>query len=93
MTWGFWPMSEDQLLKRATVLMDTGDPLNWDIARRDYLSKLQTKYPDGKSAPLVREYVDKIDMHDAEEKPGIQNQFWKANRRQRGSGCTLRAAG
>jgi hypothetical protein len=57
--------------------MDSSDPLNWDIAKKDYLSKLQTKYPDGKSAPLVREYIDKIEMHDAEEKLKYKTRWGK----------------
>ena len=68
MTWGFWPMNEDQLLKKATALMNSTDPLDWEVARKDYLSKLQTKFPNGTSAPLAQEYIDKIEMHDAEEK-------------------------
>ena len=68
MTWGFWPMSEEKLLKKATALMESTEPADWTIARKDYLSVLQTKYPDGKSAPQVQKYIEKIEMYEAEEK-------------------------
>ncbi len=66
--WALWPLNEEQLLKKATVLMESKEPADWRTARDEYLSKLQTKYPDGKSAPAVRQYLDQIAMHETEEK-------------------------
>jgi serine/threonine-protein kinase len=67
-TWGFWPKSEETLLELARVKMESSEPGDWEIARKDYLTPLQARFPDGKSAPIVRQYLDKIEMHDAEEK-------------------------
>jgi eukaryotic-like serine/threonine-protein kinase len=68
MTWGFWPKSEEKLLALASEKMASSEPGDWEIARKDYLVPLQTRFPDGHSAPIVRQYLDKIEMHDAEEK-------------------------
>jgi serine/threonine-protein kinase len=75
--WSLWPPNEDQLLRKATTLMETDEPANWAIARKDYLSKLQTRFPDGESAALVQQYIDKIDMHDAEEKLKYKTRWGK----------------
>jgi serine/threonine-protein kinase len=66
--WGFWPLSEEQLLERARPLMESSDPIDWDRARDKYLSVLIKRFPDGQSASTVQDYVDKIDMHKADEK-------------------------
>jgi len=66
--WGFWPLNEDQLLARAKPLMESQDPIDWDRANSDYLSALQKRFPDGKSAPIVQQYVDKIEMRKAEDR-------------------------
>jgi hypothetical protein len=65
---GFWPKSEETLLELARVKMESSEPADWELARRDYLTRLQARFPDGKSAPIVRQYLDKIEMHEAEEK-------------------------
>jgi serine/threonine-protein kinase len=65
--WGVWPMNEDQLLAKAAELMGSEDPVEWKTARDKYLTALQTRFPEGKSASTVREYLDRIEMHDAEE--------------------------
>lgn len=64
----FWPQSEESLLGKARVLMESDDPIDWDRARDRYLSVLQQKFPNGASASTVQDYVDKIEMHKTEEK-------------------------
>lgn len=66
--WGFWPASEAQLLEAARPLMESSDPIDWNRAYDRYLSKLQSRFPGGKSAATVQGYIDKIEMHKAEEK-------------------------
>jgi serine/threonine-protein kinase len=66
--WGFWPLSEEQLLERAKPLMESNDPVDWDRANSKYLSALIKRFPDGKSASTVQQYVDRIEMHKTEEK-------------------------
>jgi serine/threonine-protein kinase len=65
--WAFWPMSEEKLLEKAAPLMASSDPDEWRKAE-EYLSDLQRRFPNGKSAATVQEYVDRIEMHRAEEK-------------------------
>lgn len=77
MTMPFWPKSEESLLEKARVLMESGDPLDWDRANKDYLSVLKEKFPEGKSAPTVQNYVDKIEMHKAEERLKNKNRLGK----------------
>jgi serine/threonine-protein kinase len=66
-TWGVWPKSEDVLWAKAKVLMESNDPLDWSRANDDYLSVLQKRFPDGKSASFVTESIDKIKMRKAED--------------------------
>ncbi|MBI3865383.1 MAG: serine/threonine protein kinase [Planctomycetia bacterium] len=65
--WAVWPKSEDYLWEKARLLMDSSDPLDWNRANDDYLSKLQKRFPQGKSAAFVEESIDKIAMRRAEE--------------------------
>lgn len=67
-TWSFWPLSEDQLFARASVIMEGNEPGAWDRALNDYLVPLQKKYPQGKYTEKVREYVDRIEMAKAEKR-------------------------
>jgi len=66
--WTFWPKSEETLLARARVLMESSEPADWDTANKEYLAELQRRFPEGNSAPAVQQYVDKIEMYKAEEK-------------------------
>jgi serine/threonine protein kinase len=66
--WLNWPEPEEKLLAKATALMESDKPDDWKHANRDYLSVLQRRFPEGKSASAVQQYIDKIEMYDAEEK-------------------------
>jgi len=67
LVWGLWPLSEDELMRRATVLMETTDSVEWWDARRKYLEPLLKRFPDGKHAAQAHEFIDKIEMHKAEQ--------------------------
>lgn len=64
--WGFWPASEEKLFARAKPLMESSDPIQWNRAAKD-LAELQQRFPEGQHAAAVQEYVEKIEMHKAEE--------------------------
>jgi hypothetical protein len=66
--WSFWPLNERQLFERATKLMDSGDELKWKEARDKYLDPLLIKYPHGEFEPKVKEYIDRIEMAQAEKR-------------------------
>lgn len=65
-TWGLWPLSEEELYRRAAVMMETSDRVQWSDARRLYLEPLLEKYPEGEYADEAHAFIDKIDMDKAE---------------------------
>jgi serine/threonine-protein kinase len=67
LAWTFWPKSEEVLWANAKVMMDSDDPVEWNRANELYLTQLQRRYPDGKSAQFVTDSIDKIQMRKAEE--------------------------
>ncbi|MBS0262658.1 MAG: serine/threonine protein kinase [Planctomycetes bacterium] len=67
LAWTFWPKSEDTLLAKARLLMESDDPLEWNRAHDLYLVELQQRFPNGKSAPFVAEAIDRIQMRKAED--------------------------
>jgi hypothetical protein len=66
--WGVWPPSEDELFAEAEKLMATSDPDQWHEARTQYLMPLQKRFPQGKYAAKVQEYLDRVEMDDAERR-------------------------
>jgi eukaryotic-like serine/threonine-protein kinase len=66
--WAMWPAGEDKLFARAQALMETDDTLSWRRAVEEPLAELQRRFPDGKHAEQVQHYVDKFEMHRAEER-------------------------
>lgn len=66
--WTLWPLNEDQMVERARVMMESTDPILWDRALTQYLEPLQSKYPESKHSAQIQEWVDRIEMHKAEEK-------------------------
>ena len=67
-TWGLWPAGEDELFAQAETLMRTDDPVQWQEAKYRYLEPLLERFPQGKYASHVRDYVDQIEMHRAERR-------------------------
>jgi hypothetical protein len=67
-TWAVWPPSEEKLFTEAKALMETNDRDQWDIARRDYLQPLLSRFPDGPYAGQAQEYIYKIEMEEAQDR-------------------------
>lgn len=61
-------MSEDQLFARAEALMKSEEPTDWGDAYDKYLKTYQQKFPEGKHAGQVQQYVDQVEMHQAERR-------------------------
>jgi tetratricopeptide (TPR) repeat protein len=74
--WGFWPESEEKLFSRVRPIMESENASEWDRAARD-LTKLQERFPAGQYASTVQQYVDKIEMHKAEERLRMKNRLGK----------------
>ena len=66
LTWLMWPMGEAELFTRANVLMETGDRVAWMDAREKYLEPYLERFPNGRHARQVRDYVDLIEMDTVE---------------------------
>lgn len=67
-TWSVWPMGEEKLFAKASVLMASKDPVQWAEARDKFLVPLQKRFPDGAHAAQVQEYLDDIEMQATETK-------------------------
>jgi len=74
-TWSLWPLSEEQLFARADALMQSEDTTDWLRAESEYLQPLQEKYPTGRYATQVQQYIDKIEMNRAEERMKFNNRL------------------
>ncbi|HVA50600.1 MAG TPA: serine/threonine-protein kinase [Pirellulales bacterium] len=66
--WSLWPLNERQLFERATALMESGDELKWKEARDKYLDALLARYPKGAYESRAKEYIDRIEMAQAEKR-------------------------
>jgi eukaryotic-like serine/threonine-protein kinase len=73
--WSLWPMSEDRLYAHAKQLMDSADPIDWDRANDKYLAALQSRFPGGRYAEQVQAWIDKLEMHKAEERIRFNNRL------------------
>ncbi len=62
LTWALWPLSEEELFARAQPLMETGDVAQWRTAREKYLDPYLKRFPEGKHAAQVEDYVERIEM-------------------------------
>jgi serine/threonine-protein kinase len=67
-TWAAWPLNEEQLFQRANPLMASEDPVQWREARDKYLDPLRKRFPEGRHAAEVQEFVDRIEMQQAEDR-------------------------
>ena len=72
-TWALWPLSEEKLFAKATPLMQSDDPGQWQDAYQMYLEPLLRRFPDGKHAAEALEFRDKVEMHRAER--GIETRL------------------
>jgi len=80
MTWALWPKSESELFARAVVMMETDDPVKWNDARERYLLPLLERFPNGEYAPKAQEYLDRIDMSEAERRFQVNTRLGKEPR-------------
>jgi tetratricopeptide (TPR) repeat protein len=66
--WAMWPKSEEWYLRHAAALLATdGNGGEWEQARMLYLEPWEKRFPDGEHADKRREFVDRIDMAQAEK--------------------------
>ena len=73
-TWAFWPASERRLFEHAEALMKSDDPAMWRSAR-PAIDNLLRRFPEGKYAPQAREFLDKIEMEQAESQLTLNAKF------------------
>jgi serine/threonine-protein kinase len=73
--WGLWPQGEDQLFESARKLMESGEPADWRAAYEGPVAELQRRFPEGKHAEQVQQYVDKFEMHRAEQRLEYNNRL------------------
>ncbi|MBI1904447.1 MAG: serine/threonine protein kinase [Planctomycetia bacterium] len=69
--WGVWPPGEEELFAKAQALMATGDVDKWQEAKANYLGPLRERFPAGKHAVKVQEYLDQIEMDEAERRMNV----------------------
>ncbi len=65
-TWGLWPLSEEQLFERGAKLMSSNDPEDWDKGWDKYLEPLDTKYPDNPHQNEMAVFRKRIEARNAE---------------------------
>ena len=63
----YWPVQEATLFHKAEKLMTTGNPANWQEARRRYLIPLLARFPQGEYSGKARQYLDQIKITNAEK--------------------------
>jgi len=68
MVWPFLPQTEEQLFTRAEALMKRDDPDNWRTARDKYITPLQQRFPQSRHLTVAQEWIDRLEMHNAEER-------------------------
>lgn len=67
-TFLLWPLNESQMRSRAEALLRTDNDVRWNDARDKYLQPMLDQFPDGQHASWAQEQLDKIEMHNAEER-------------------------
>lgn len=65
-TWLMWPLSEDELRRRAEQTLATETRASLSQARSRYLEPMLRRFPDGEHADWARGQLDEIDMLQAE---------------------------
>jgi hypothetical protein len=63
-----WPLNESQMRSRAESLLGTDNDVRWNDARDKYLQPMLEKFPNGEHAAWAQEQLDRIEMHNAEER-------------------------
>jgi eukaryotic-like serine/threonine-protein kinase len=65
-TWILWPLSEEQLFRRAMAVIETREDGADQRARRDYLEPLLRRFPNGQYAAQAQAELDRMEMELAE---------------------------
>ncbi len=65
----FWPISEQELMRRAGTLMESTEPARWKEARDDYFADIEKRFP--QHAEQVREWRDKIDLEQLKRRANV----------------------
>ncbi len=60
------PASEDSLFAAGEKLMKSSDDADWLTAREKYFEPLLKRFPGGRHAAAARDYIDQIEMDDAD---------------------------
>jgi len=76
----FWPLSDEQLIKRADALMASPNKGNWDVARASYLEPLLQRFPDSPYAARAQAHIDNIEMDLAETRLRIKTKLGREPR-------------
>jgi serine/threonine protein kinase len=63
-----WPLNESQMRSRAESLLRTDNDVRWNDARDKYLQPMLEKFPMGQHAEWAQEQLDRIEMHNGEER-------------------------
>jgi hypothetical protein len=63
-----WPLNEAQMRSRAETMLQSDNSILWNDARDKYLQPMLERFPDGQHTEWVHEQLDKIAMHNAEER-------------------------
>jgi serine/threonine-protein kinase len=74
-TWGLWPLSEEQLFERGAKLMASSDEDDWDTAWEKYLQPLETKYPGHRHQREMAEFRKKLDAAHAQRQAARSARF------------------
>ncbi|MCP3692359.1 MAG: protein kinase, partial [Planctomycetaceae bacterium] len=64
----YWPVQEATLFHKAEQLMTTGNPANWQEARRRYLIPLLARFPQGEYSEKAQQYLDQINITNVEKR-------------------------
>ncbi len=65
--WTLRPASEEELFQQAQALMESKDPAKW-LDAKNQLLKLKERFPNGRYAQQVQDYLDQIEMYQAERR-------------------------
>lgn len=66
--WALMPLGEEALYERAKVLMASQNSVDWKDARRQFITPLLEKYPEGEFADEANGWLLKIDTRDLERR-------------------------
>jgi hypothetical protein len=67
-TYLVWPLNESQMRSRAEALLQSENSVQWNDARDKFLRPMLERFPEGEHADWAQEQLDKVEMHNAEER-------------------------